>query len=213
MPVRRKPACRSGTPGTYATLNVKFKLEQEKVKAEQEKVNADTIRLHQDYFCSKMTTFDIGKHRIDNLESDLDASETTTFRSLTCSALWAAQTNPQEACQITSLQQALKEPKVKDLVAINSVIKRLKSPNREKFGIYFRRLQGPYRAVTVSDASPANKKSDYATEGVAALIAEDRLGKLDTDKSQRLGVLAIREERRTLRLRRWFHLQKKKITG
>jgi hypothetical protein len=40
MPVRRKPACRSGTPGTYGTLNVKFKLEQEKVKAEQEKVKA-----------------------------------------------------------------------------------------------------------------------------------------------------------------------------
>jgi peptidoglycan hydrolase CwlO-like protein len=39
--VRRKPACRSGTPNAYGTLNEKLKSEQEKVKAEQEKVKAE----------------------------------------------------------------------------------------------------------------------------------------------------------------------------
>ena len=148
---------------------------------QQERIGTDCLRLHQDHFCSKLATTTIGKHRLDNLESPLDASETTTFRSLTCSALWAAQTNPQEVCQITSLQTALKKPMVKDLVSINQVIKRLKSPNREKWGIWFRRLEPPYRCVTVSDASPATKKSDYATEGICATLAEDRLPRCTTD--------------------------------
>ena len=174
---------------------------------QQGKVNADTVRLHQDYCWFKMTTFDIGKHRIDNLKADLDSSETATFRSLTCIALWAAPTNPQEACQIRSLQQALNESKLKDLMAINGLPKRLKSHHRGNDGIHFRRPLGPYHAVTVSDASPANKKSDCATEGVASRFAEDCVGKLDTDKSQRLGALEIREELRTLQLRRWFHWQ------
>ena len=38
--MRRKPACRSGTPNAYGTLNEKLKSEQKKVKAEQEKVKA-----------------------------------------------------------------------------------------------------------------------------------------------------------------------------
>ena len=100
----------------------------------------NVIRLHQDAFCSKLNTTSIGAHRVDKPLDDLDKVETTTFRSLTCSALWATQTNPQEICQITSLQQALKTPKVKDLMSINTVIKRLKSPNHEKFGLWYRKL-------------------------------------------------------------------------
>lgn len=80
---------------------------------------------------------------MDNPLDDLAKAETITFRSLTYSALWATQTNPQEICQITSLQQSLKSPKVQDLMSINTVIKRLKSPSREKYGLWCRKLSPP----------------------------------------------------------------------
>ena len=81
-----------------------------------------------------------------------------------------------------SLQTVLKEPKYKDIMAINTVIKRLKSPG-ERFGLYYRRLRAPLRCVSVSDASAANKTSNFATEGTAVLIMEDRVSRLRTDAS------------------------------
>lgn len=140
---------------------------------EQVAIGRNCIRLHQDDFCSKLQTAPIGAHR--NPSDELDAKDKTTFRSLACSCLWA--------CQVTSLQQALSAPTVEHLMSINTVIKRLKSPAREKFGIWFSRLSPPYRVITVSDASPANKKSNYATEGLVSGLAEDRLHACDTDKN------------------------------
>ena len=51
------------------------------------------------------------------------------------------------------------------LKLINTVIKRLKRKG-DNFGIFYRRMTGPYRIVVVTDASSANKTSSFATEGI-----------------------------------------------
>ena len=115
----------------------------------------------------------------------LDAQYTTIFRSKTCAALWGCQTRQDELCHVTSLQQHLQKPTMQHLMEINNIIRRLQRPQSERslpFGLYYRRLYPPLRVVTVSDASSANKKSNFATEGTAALIMEDRLGKPRCDK-------------------------------
>ena len=147
---------------------------------ELERLPSGTLRLHQDHFCSKLVLANIDKSRKE--DEFLTGADVTTFRSLTCGALWACQTNCHELSCITSLQQKLSKPQVKDLINANQAIKRLRSSHRERFGIYFRLLTPPLRVVCVSDASAANKQSDYATEGVCVLLAEDHAHPLQVDK-------------------------------
>ena len=149
---------------------------------ELERLPSGTLRLHQDHFCNKLETASCSMKGRD--ENDfLEGADITTFRSLTCAALWACHTNCQELSCITSLQQKLTRPQVIDLLNVNQAIKRLKAPNREKYGIYFGTLVSPIRVVCVSDASSANKRSNYATEGVCILLAEDRAHPLNADKN------------------------------
>ena len=148
---------------------------------ELERLPSGILRLHQDKFCSKLEPADL-KDLHGTPEDQLLAPEyVTVFRSLTCGALWACQTNCQELSQVTSLQQKLKQPTYRDLLMINSVIKRLRSPSKDRFGLYFRPLKLPVRVVCVSDASSANKQSSYATEGICILLAEDILVTPETD--------------------------------
>ena len=107
-------------------------------------------------------------------------AETTSFRSICCACLWGAQTRPEELCSITSLQQKLQGPQIKDLILINTVVKRLRSP-ASPTGIFFWKLTPPLHAMVVTDASGANKRSDYAIEGVAMLISEDRFNNFEPD--------------------------------
>ena len=146
-----------------------------------EMVNPDCLRIHQDDFNRKLQQHDFGSDAKDDLERMLIARETTSFRSITCACLWGAQTRNEELCAITSLQQKLKEPQVKDLLLINQVIKRLKAPDSID-GIYFWRLTPPLHQITVTDASGANKRSDYSMEGICLLISEDRVGEPQTDQ-------------------------------
>ena len=146
-----------------------------------ERLSQGTLRLHQDHFCSKLETSKLDDK--EDPERDLRPDEQRTFRSLTCAVLWACQTNNQELCQVTQLQQHLTQGKLKHLISINGVIKRLKSPSREAYGIYLKKLTPPLRVVCVSDASSANKKSSYATEGICVLLAEDKVSMLHSDKN------------------------------
>ena len=148
---------RQRTPYTHAGLQL-------------ERLPSGTLFAHQQDFCSKLKTYPVNSSR--DPEESLGPLESTTFRSLTCSALWACQTRTEELCQVTTLQTALKSPKVKDIMAINTVIKRLKSP-RLKHGLFFHKLSGPLRVVSVSDAGSATKSSNYANEGIAVLLGED----------------------------------------
>eukprot|EP00959_Pyramimonas_sp_CCMP1952_P128277 2682395-Pyramimonas_sp.AAC.1 len=58
-------------------------------------------------------------------DSPCTAADHHTFRSLTCGALWACQTRLEELLKVIALQTKLQSPTIKDLVAINTVIKRL----------------------------------------------------------------------------------------
>ena len=88
-----------------------------------------------DKFCSKLEPADL-KDLHGTPEDQLLAPEyATVFRSLTCGALWACQTNCQELSQVTSLQQKLKQPTYRDLLMINSVIKRLSITFQRPFWI------------------------------------------------------------------------------
>ena len=84
-----------------------------------------------------------------------------------------------------SLQTKLQKPTIGDLIAINTVIKRLRK-NPEKFGIYFRQLRPPLRVSVITDASAANKNSDFATEGVVIGLQEDHLRKPECDRQDYL---------------------------
>ena len=68
---------------------------------------------------------------------------------------------------------------------INTIIKRLKR-RHDKFGIYYRRMTGPYRIVVVTDASSANKTSSFATEGIVIGLCPDRLSNIKVDKTDYL---------------------------
>ena len=50
-------------------------------------------------------------------------------------------------------------------------------------GIFMHRLHPPFQIVTVSDASPPNKSTNFATEGNLVMLAEDRIDSLRTDSS------------------------------
>ena len=145
-----------------------------------ERINKDCLRLHQDEFCSKLTTYKIPDHRLKEPDSLCDKKEITIFRSLCCSALWACQTRLEELCAVTSLQVYLQTPKIEHIIAINCVIKRLRRPL--KHGIFLWRLEPPLRIAGISDASAPNKQSNFATEGIIVCLAEDRISKIITDK-------------------------------
>ena len=93
-----------------------------------------------------------------------------------------------------TLQQKLQAPQVKDIIAINAVVKRLKAPSSPTC-IFFWKLKAPIHISVVSDASGANKQSNHAMKGISLLVSEDRLGTvhankdvfLDEETSQRLG--------------------------
>ena len=75
-----------------------------------------------------------------------------------------------------------KAQKADHLIQINACIKRLKRPHC-RMGLFYRRMYPPFRTISVSDASSANKASDFATEGSAVGTGEDRLPKhLTTDQ-------------------------------
>ena len=92
-----------------------------------------------------------------NPDKNLEGKDITIFRSLTCLALWACQTRPEELSCVTSLQTKLQTPQVSDLIEINACIKRLKK-SQSRMGLWFRRMSPPFRVVVVTDARSANKK-------------------------------------------------------
>ena len=139
-----------------------------------ERIVASCTRIHQDHFTACLTPCVIPKERLAVPEDPCTAEEHKTFRSLTCAALWACQTRLEELFNVVSLQTKLQSPAIKDLIAVNAVIKRLRK-NPEKFGIYYRKLKAPLRISCITDASSANKSSDFATEGVTIGLQEDRL--------------------------------------
>ncbi len=150
-----------------------------------ERISPDCIRLHQDSFTSKLVIHKLDKDRTSQPDADCTSAETTIFRSLTCSAAWACQTRLEEIFNVVSLQTKLKHPKIQDLIAINTVTKRL-AKNQNKFGIYLRRMHPPFRLISVSDASAPNKVSNFATEGIIIGLAEDRLRQVTVDKNDYL---------------------------
>ena len=107
-------------------------------------------------------------------------AEATSFRSITCACLWGCQSRPEELSNVIALQSNMKTPKIKDLIAINTVVKRLRKPDC-KTGIFFCKLRFPLHVFVVTDASGANKKSDHAVEGISLLVSEDRLKDLRPD--------------------------------
>ena len=139
-----------------------------------EKISTDAILVHQEHFCSKLEQFKIPPELLSNPDKLLEHKDITTFRSLTCSALWACQTRLEELSCVTSLQTKLQSPQVSDLIEINACIKRLKR-TQSRMGVWFRRMTPPYRVVVVTDASSANKKSSFATEGAVIGLMEDRI--------------------------------------
>ena len=82
---------------------------------------------------------------------------------------------------------------------INLIIKRLRRKN-DKFGIYYRRMIGPYRIVVVTDASSANKTSSFATEGIVIGLCPDRLTAVTVDKHDYL------EDNLVYQLSGYFHI-------
>ena len=157
---------------------------------ELEMVNKDCLRLHQDSFNQKLTLHTFEGDRARDPEAICTSAETTSFRSICCACLWGAQTRPEELCSITGLQQKLKAPQIKDLILVNTVVKRLRKVSSPT-GIYFWRLTPPLHAIVVTDASGANKRSDYAVEGIAMLISEDKTGKLHPDKNDFISGTAV----------------------
>ena len=82
---------------------------------------------------------------------------------------------------------------------INTIMKRLRCKG-EWFGIYYRRMKGPYRIVVVTGASSANKTSSFATEGIVIGLCPDRLDKINVDKHDYL------EEHLAPQLCGYFHI-------
>jgi hypothetical protein len=147
---------------------------------ELERVNFNVIRLHQDSYTEKLKPIELTAERAKQIESEVTPEELHRFRSVICAALWAGQTRCEELCAITSMQQKLKSATVKDLLEANTLIKRLKRKG-EKFGIWFVRMHGKIRVCTVSDASAANKTSNFATEGCCVCLMEDNVDTVVAD--------------------------------
>jgi hypothetical protein len=156
---------------------------------EYEMVNPDCLFQHQTTFISKLKPLVISRERRSQSEELCTKSEHTEFRSVVCSCLWATITRQDVVSELTGLQSELQNPKVKHLSEVNSVVRRLHKGNDShvaRFGLYYWRLSLPIRVLGVTDASAANKKSNYAQEGKIVGITEDLLHSLAVDKTDYL---------------------------
>ena len=133
---------------------------------EYEMINPDCLFQHQSAFVSKLKMITVSKERRKELESSCTVTEHTEFRSSVCSSLWATITRQDVVSELNSLQSELQHPLVKHLLEANSVVRRLRQHNgadkKERFGLYYWRLNLPIRCLGITDASAANKKSNYA---------------------------------------------------
>ena len=155
-----------------------------------ERLASGVIFIHQQQFTSKLEPYPLTREQTSRPGIMLQDVLKTVFRSLTCASLWACQTRVEELAAVTTLQMALQNPTMGDLMAINAVVRKLKNPT-EQYGLYYWKLTKPVRVVTVSDASAANKSSNFAREGVGVLLAEDRVGTLQTDKDDFLDMQQV----------------------
>ena len=85
--------------------------------------------------------------------------------------MYLAQTRPELAAELVTMMTIVNEATVADLKAMNSLIARAKkTPKR---GLHMHKLQPPYRALVISDASHASSKTVYAKEGQLILLTSD----------------------------------------
>ena len=75
------------------------------------------------------------------------------------------------------------------------------------FVIRFERVLSPTFLMELQDAGQALVPVDVLIDCIDLWELSTGLRGIPQDKSQRLGILSIREERRTLRLRRFMHLR------
>eukprot|EP00959_Pyramimonas_sp_CCMP1952_P280754 5868501-Pyramimonas_sp.AAC.1 len=73
----------------------------------------------------------------------------------------------------TQLQTKQTAPTIGDFKQLKSVLERAKK-NRERAGLYYRKMIGPFRLARINDAAHATKTTSYAHEAQGLFLMEDR---------------------------------------
>ena len=102
-------------------------------------------------------------------EQVVDETIRGQFMSLLGGVAWTSQTRPDAAVFISAPQRRLKEPRVKDVLNLNRVLKYLKV---KPLSLTFRKVQKPWRLIAISDSGFRSEDGDglAVRSGIIGLI-------------------------------------------
>ncbi|CAJ1354087.1 unnamed protein product, partial [Effrenium voratum] len=103
--------------------------------------------------------------KVMNEEARVDEQLGSSFRSLLGGIAWTAQTRPDVAAYVASLQRKLQDPCARDILNLNRVLRYLKA---KPLSMRIRRLESPWSLVAVSDSA-------YKSDGVDCLTMRSGL--------------------------------------
>ena len=103
--------------------------------------------------------------KVMNEEACVDEQLGSSFRSLLGGIAWTAQTRPDVAAYVASLQRKLQDPCARDILNLNRVLRYLKA---KPLSMRIRRLESPWSLVVVSDSA-------YKSDGVDCLTMRSGL--------------------------------------
>ena len=136
-------------------------------------LNEDMSRsISQNHYVAELKPIPDAAVRLMNPEQVVDDTVRSQFQSLLGGVAWVAQTRPDAAVFISALQRKLKEPKAKDILNLNRVLKYLKL---KPMSLTFKRVEKPWRLVAISDSGFKGEDQDCLAvrSGIIGLIDKD----------------------------------------
>ena len=137
------------------------------------KLHPDGSRsIDQNHYVAEMRPIPQADLKLKSPDEPVDATVAQQYMSLLGGIAWTVQTRPDAAVFVAALQRHLKEPRVRDVVNVNRVLKYLKLKPLE---LTYHKLEGSWRLVAVSDSAFKSEEQDCLAvrSGVIALTSKE----------------------------------------
>ena len=104
-------------------------------------------------------------------ESVVDSMIAQQYMSLLGGVAWTIQTRPDAAVFVSALQRHLKQPRVRDILNLNRVLKYLKV---KPLALTYHKIEGPWKLLAISDSAFKGEDQDCLAvrSGIIALCAK-----------------------------------------
>ena len=163
----------------------------------------DGYYLQQKQFALAIPLIDIDPERNKKVNAALTPRETTALRQALGALLYLCFTRVDLSADVCVLQQHTKSAVIAHLRQANTIIRRA---HRDcDIGLWYRKINPPYKLFSVSDASHASSKTSYAVEGTLVLLMHDKAsgiekGKHDSDKLNGVAHILVHGGKRSKRI-------------